>query len=813
MIRKVNRSVLPSLLSGAVCAFGFSMAATAFAQEREKGDYLEELVVTAQKREQSGQNVPISLQIIDKKLIEDLAADDIGDMAQFIPGLEIDSKSPTQPTYQIRGIQTSNFGVGTDSAVGVYVDGVYSARSGSALLAFTDIARIEVLKGPQGTLFGRNAAAGAVSVITNQPEFEQDGFLTLRAGNFGKLRVEGMANLPLSDSLAVRFNAVKNERDGLFTDAATGEKWSRQDNWALRTAFKWLVTPDTEATLSWIHDKVDQDARPAIGVVNVPASPDLPTFPADQAQYLDPLTAPVYNDALNNREARDLDELTLTVNHELSDSTTLTSITSWREFETVNREDEDGTNRRDLYFDTENYEENESFYQEFRLLGSSDTLQWVAGLSYYDESAYQENNTFGYSDSFNTTLGNIGFGTPFADVEYGLLVPFGINATLFGHGISEAFINQGDYKAYSIFGDLIWSVNDQVNLTFGGRFTKDEKRFSWLNGPRIAPTFDATLQALESAGVLSLAGISASDLQFDLVFDLTAVSGIPCDNGAVVQEGVTCALEDDWNDFSPRLVVDYQLNDTVMAYASYAKGYKAGGYNSVEIASRFEPESVDNMELGVKSIFPDLAMLLNASLFHYVYNDKQSVRLVSQVDGSLVPQYIVTTSDDEAWGVDFEGRIEAAPGLSFFSNVQYIDATYKNLLTRDGENLSGQPTGEPKWSLALGGRFETELDWGYLSLQAIHSYRSETRLNSTSVQQGTGGRTSAFDVGAAQNRTDLKLSWASLSDRYEVGFFVNNLFDKQYVLGVNNITANTMGTPFVNISDPRFWGAEVRVNF
>ncbi len=147
----------------------------------------------------------------------------MGDLNGFVPGLVVSSDSPTQPKYQIRGVQTSDFGVGTDSAVGVYVDGVYSARSGSSLLAFNDIERIEVLKGPQGTLFGRNSAAGAVSIVTRQPADEFDGLVNLRLGENNKRRIDGMVNVPLGDTVALRVNGVWNQSDGWVQDAATGK--------------------------------------------------------------------------------------------------------------------------------------------------------------------------------------------------------------------------------------------------------------------------------------------------------------------------------------------------------------------------------------------------------------------------------------------------------------------------------------------------------------------------------------------------------------------------------------------------------------
>jgi iron complex outermembrane recepter protein len=373
---------------------------------------LEVVVVTAQRREQALQDVPIAIQVVNTDLLNDVAAEDMSDLNGFVPGLVVSGDSPTQPKYQIRGVQTSDFGVGTDSAVGVYVDGVYSARSGSSLLAFNDIERIEVLKGPQGTLFGRNSAAGAVSIVTRQPVHEFDGLVKVRLGENNKRRIDGMVNVPVSDTVALRVNGVWNQSDGWVQDAATGKYLWPEDNWAMRAALKWDITDETSATLTWDHDQIDQLARPAIGLVALGPSDTSAPFPPDPATYLDPLKAPVYNDVIGNEESRKLDAATLFIDHAFSWSD-LRSTTAWRTFETVNREDEDGTNRIPLYFDTANIEDNTSFYQEFKLSGQSDAIDWVAGVSYYSEDAKQASDTHAFTDSIDTVLRNLGLaGTP-----------------------------------------------------------------------------------------------------------------------------------------------------------------------------------------------------------------------------------------------------------------------------------------------------------------------------------------------------------------------------------------------------------------
>jgi iron complex outermembrane recepter protein len=771
---------------------------------------LEEVVVSAQRRDQMLQEVPITIQVVGNELLDDIAAEDLGDLNGFVPGLVVASDSPTQPHIAIRGISTVDFGVGTDSAVGVYVDGVYSARSGSSLLAFNDIERIEVLKGPQGTLFGRNAAAGAVSIITRKPVDEFDAFLRLRLGEYDKTRLDGMVNVPLADNLALRVNGVWTQGDGWVKDAATGKNIWPEDNWATRATLKWDLTEATSATLSWDHDEIDQFARPAIGLVALADGQERAPYPADPATYLDPLTAKVYNDVDDNEESRKLDGLTLFIDHAFGWAD-FRSTTAWRTFDTVNREDEDGTNRIALYFDTANVESNGNWYQEFRLSGQTGDFDWVGGVSYYAEDAKQISDTHAYTDSIDTVLLNLDIaGTPDGTLfgyTSDVLAANRIPLTLRGLGWREAMFNEGNFNATAVFGDVIWHATDRLNVTFGLRYTHDEKTFSWFNGPREAPELDATIAALQEGGFFESFPIPPEAYQFDIVFDLSQLG----------LEGKKVTRDDSWDDVSPRLIVDYEIADNVMVFGSLAKGYKAGGYNSVEVGSQFDNEDVWNLEAGVKSLFADLGVIVNASVFYYEYLDKQAISLVTGVNGSGIPQYVVDSSDEEAYGLEADLRWQPLDALTFTANLAWIDATYKKKFVGDGEyrrDLSGEPTGEPYFSAAIGASYVWSLSqYGLLDASLMHAYRGESRCNADSQFQGTCRVSPNFDVGEATNRTDLRLAWSSAGDRWGVAAYLTNAFDERYVTGVNNLTTNTFGTPFASISDPRMWGLEFRYTY
>ena len=215
---------------GAIASAIAALVAVVSTQALAQG--LEEVIVTAQKREQGLQDVPISVQAFDSQRIDNLNAQDIGDLGIFTPNVEI-GLGPNQPKYKIRGIGTDDFGIGSDPAVGVYVDGVYIGRSGGSKTAFNDIQRVEILNGPQGTLFGRNAAAGAIQYITNKPVDGYEGWARATVGNYDRYQLEGVYNMPLAQNVYWRTGLLWNERDGFVDNKFNGDELAGEDNWSI----------------------------------------------------------------------------------------------------------------------------------------------------------------------------------------------------------------------------------------------------------------------------------------------------------------------------------------------------------------------------------------------------------------------------------------------------------------------------------------------------------------------------------------------------------------------------------------------------
>lgn len=387
----------------------------------------------------------------------------------------------------------------------------------------------------------------------------------------------------------------------------------------------------------------------------------------------------------------------------------------------------------------------------------------------------------------------------YVDQQLGAL---GIPIRLLGHRWNETFSNTLQTKAYAAFGDVIWHATDKLNVTVGLRYTRDEKKFSWLNTPRYAPTLDASLDQLQAIGFFGLAGIPRELFVFDVAF---------IDPPALANKGVLRRTSNSWTDLSPRFVVDYHFNDNTMVFASLAKGYKAGGFNSLQIGSSFENEDVWNFETGIKKSFPDQRLQVNASAFYYVYDNRQAVTLDSSTD---IPRFVIDTSDLEAYGLDFDMRWQATDNFGLDFNASFIDSTYKNYVTSDGLDASGDPTGLPYWSAAGGAHYTVNLaEHGDLRFSLRHSYRGKVRCSEESRAQNRCGISPALDLGEAQNRTDLRIGWTSPQGRWGLAAYGNNLFDNQYINSLGTYGKNVLGTVGARVSEPRMYGVEFSAKY
>ncbi|MBV8500444.1 MAG: TonB-dependent receptor [Paucibacter sp.] len=811
-------------------ALAAALAAASAAQAQDVQN-LGVVQVTGQSRVQQLQEVPITMSVVGADTIKSVGATNIAGLDGLMPGLTVDGTQATQPQFTIRGLGSGDFGIGTDAPVGIYMNGVYAGKTGGALLNFNDVKRIELLKGPQGTLFGRNAAAGAISIITNEPSAQNEASVMARLGNQGQYHGEFLVNQPLNDSTSVRFTGVREHKDGWQKNLYDGSMYGGDNAWGTRAAVKWNGG-DTTALLTWEHENINQKPRSFLALPTDAKLQGKP-FPEDPSTWRNPLTATLDDNYANQLEARKFDGVTLRVTHDV-EFATLTSTTAYRKFTAQNVQDNDGNSVYKTTLSTGNFEKSRSWQQEFRLNGSTDIIDWVAGASGYYEDASQQTALYSNTSTVDTVVGNASGGllTPFA-ITNQLTQLFGIpNIDVLHDTWTESIYNTGKYKSAAVFGDVIWKLSSSTNLTGGIRFTHDSKSFTWYNPQRIATSLDAKLAGLAQGGFFTT--VNAQQALIAASQGLTNAQL----QGALVGAGLSPKLGDDlyyvmssninfnapqatnqvlgnsaaWNNTSPRLVIDHKIDKDTMLFASVTRGYQAGGFNAIykEGISTFSPETITNYEAGVKGSVKSAGLFYTASLFSYNFNNLQSIGTTTGSNGILT--YIVQVSDQKATGADLEGYWQLSPNWRLNAATELIDQTYKHYNFQPSPtvsiNMAGQPVGTPRTTATMGLNYSAAMLGGLGSATLNWAYSGPQRCNSESIAKYSCGPLPTFSVGDATSRFDLRLGWDSPDKKWGVAGIVNNLTDKQYV-GYVSSTGSAVGSRTANVTAPRSLALEV----
>ncbi|ARN73103.1 TonB-dependent receptor [Oceanicoccus sagamiensis] len=419
-----------SLLALAVVGAPVSLSAN----EKESA-LLEEIVVTAQKRSESLQDVPIALSAFTGDFIKEAKLTDVKQLVAFTPGLSGNSTDSFLDTISVRGVSTNSFGIGGDSSIGIYKDGVYYGRNGAAVTSFFDVERVEVLKGPQGLLFGRNAASGAVHTITEKPNLEDvEGYVRLGAGESGRQQAEFAYNQPLGDSWAMRIAGSHSEQDGFVKNLYNGDDLGEHDRDAVRLSIKnqgdW-----GDVTLTAEHEE-----RKQYGSIYIGQDANGNSFTGDDR------TANL--DFQGKDDAR-VTGVTLTANIDLNEEMTLTSITGYSKHDWVYQEDWDGTPVGLAGYLQE--QSGEYYSQEVRLnVDTSEDLKWYVGASAYEEDVTAE-------------LSNeVGDATPYFGVPY-------------YNGLLETNDTDGEYNGWAVYADMTYQITEKLDVSVGARYTYDEK--------------------------------------------------------------------------------------------------------------------------------------------------------------------------------------------------------------------------------------------------------------------------------------------------------------------------------------------------
>ena len=810
-MKKIQQTMIARSLTLAFAGTAVITSVSAIA-----ADDIQTVVVTAQSRIQTERDVPITMSVISMDQINTLGANNLAELNGYIPGLVVDDSEPTQPSFSLRGLGPSDFGIGTDAPVGIYVDGVYTGKTGGALMNFNDIQRIEVLKGPQGTLFGRNSAAGALSIVTNEPSRDREMAARVLLGKFGRQDGDVMFNTPINETTALRFTAVRSGSDGWVKNTFDGKDYFGKDDWGTRLALKWSPSAQTKVIFSWEHEELDQTGRGTFGLIRVPSGtrPPFPPSPAG-SPFVDPRDRNIDIDA-PNWETRTFDGATLRIETPLA-GMTFQSLTAYRTFKSENITDNDGTSNFRTYLSTVDVKDESSFQQEFKLSAKSDAFDWVAGLSYYDADAKQTLGGDGTLAALDTFFVNspgiqaaVGAGfLPAADLFNTFIQGSGFPPGAFDRSLWHERIFFGvKTQSVSAFTDVIWHMTPSTNLTGGLRFTRDKKKVTWLSPAAYSDGTAADAVVLGTGNFIAtnVLGFTTTNILF----------GGPA-TVAATQVGTTHS----WTDWSPRLVLDHKLSKDTMLFTSLSRGYQAGGYNfsvpnpTDSAAGRFEPEKMTNFEAGFKTYLRDIKLSLNASFFAYKFKNLQEISLIPAPPAP--PSYGVVVSDQEAKGIDFDARWKVSQTVTLFGAGEYIDmkftkGSFSHPLTGAVISLNGQPTGTPHWTLMGGATVKWPAFGGFAETTLQATYTGETRCNVQHLVEYACMPGVSFDPGQAKTKVDLKLAWENQSHRYGVALLVNNLLDKQYLeYGGGGQTAFTLGTPYANhLNPPRFVGVEFK---
>jgi len=600
-----------------VCGAAALIASQASAQT-EDAAVLEEVVVTAQKREQNVQDVPIAIDALSRDSILAQRVTGPDDLVKLLPNLSLKTASAVNSGFAIRGVGTNNFHLTAAQAVGLYFDEVSQVTPFTSQLGLFDMERIEVLRGPQNTLFGRNTTGGAVNFITRRPNPEDgtNGYINLNAGNFGRLDGEGAVGFALGEDFAMRAAVQIQNRDGVFTDVDSGDKIGSTDRKSARLGFGWTPSEDTNAWLSLHYGKSDPERVPrkATGrflADNVTLCPNnttgAPQFDGASDCFARNKTGVPYNpsldgwrnahDAANNTAMVELTGALLRFEHDFG-AFSLASLTGYDNVEQHLADESGGLSY--IQFQALQQGDYQTFSQELRLTSNSEgKVQWIAGVFYSHEN-----------DHFATTARNNAVGPPTLSV------------------VPTAILNQqGDVA--SAYGQIDVAFTEKLNLNFGLRYTSDKKE-----GQTTVVTMFDTDTGLATGTRLP------EDFLYGRDFVLAHEDDFPnaCAPGVTPCSGPWKNVEQDYSKTAGKIGLDYHFGDNTMGYVSYSTGFKAGAFDTRAQAVLLgtgdlpvKPEELASYEVGFKGEFLDRRMKLNVTAFYYDWQDLQTFATIPGV--------------------------------------------------------------------------------------------------------------------------------------------------------------------------------------
>ncbi|MDC1116343.1 TonB-dependent receptor [Luminiphilus sp.] len=799
----MNATSLRTSLCLAIAAIA---AGTAVAQEPASSStarLMEEIVVNARGVEEGLQDAPIAVSAFTGETLDYRGVDSLNQIERFVPSLTLQNNpsfggASNSAAIYLRGVGQKEFLPTTEPGVGLYVDGVYVARSVGAILDIIDIERLEVLRGPQGTLFGRNTIGGAISIATRKPEpgGEFGGSLSAAAGTDSLLHLRGTVHIPVSDSFAIRGSLASMTQDG-YVERADGIDLGDDDTFTGRVSFAFqpndsfsaLITADMTrdrengpaleligidfTDLSQLQGVVLAPPPPMAFIHNVttaalgPGQPCAATDPAGNGLTSNPASANCYDARYIGADGKDegtapaysetdVFGLSATLDFNLSDTLAIKSITAYRELDSDFARDGDHSPHRISQF--EDTLDQEQFTQELQLIGTHDRLDWILGAYYFSEDGNNVN-------TLDFTVSNFRSGGQF------------------------------DNTAWAAFAQATYDVTDKLHLTLGGRYTDEDKSF----------TPDQIIYNNYYAGFSNLVPPGNPLAALDAPFLQAGSRILP-----LLEKEISIS------EFTPMANLAFDLSDRTMIYLTYSEGFKSGGFTQrvfppvvagftappgtpdIDLIPTYEPEFVEVIEAGIKLDLLDGRLRINGAVFQTDYEELQV-----QVFNSVAP---VTRNIGEASieGVELELSASPADGWFIEGSLSMLNAEYDNIDTANTLILKSNDFERvPETMASVGVSKEFLLaSSGSVMLRADWSYRSETYNDAYNTPLL---ETDSYSL------IDASVRWTNQQGDWSVILSGRNLSDEQYLV------TGVYGTAFQSFEGVyergRQWRAEIRKTF
>ncbi|MDZ7627905.1 MAG: TonB-dependent receptor [Parvularculaceae bacterium] len=798
-------------------AFVLTAPAAALAQDQADAQGRDEIVVTAQFREQNILEVPLAVTAYDQEFLDRARINGFAELSAFVPGFVVQEQSVNNPGFVLRGITSDDGAATIEPRVSVFQNGISIARPRGSAVPLYDLERVEVLKGPQGTLFGRSAQIGAVHVITRRPDYEFGGLFGAEFGNFDQQRYDAALNIPLiEDKLALRFAGQYERRNG-FIDNPLERDLNGADTLSLRGSLRF---EPTEAVRLDIIGHYTRDEPPGTSFKSgvIPALGGS-TDPNDFA------TLSTFGGFLGGAPLgveRDLHDVTAILDIKISDALSITSTTGYRSFDSLEVFDPDGSAFNIFAFAEDANSRQISSDIRFNYDNDGRFTGFFGGGVFFEEGEQRVPLGFGVGETA-ALFGSLAAVGPMVDgrAPFGGSVPLAgaflsgnpavLNATLGFAGIpvgvfqEETFANASDNVSFDAFAEISYEVTDRLTFTAGGRFTYDDKESLF-------------------EGVISQPNPLTP-------FIVGAPALLVGNSGGFISSDDQAGLDSTFSGFAWRAVLNYEIADGKFVYFNHSRGRRP---QVIEDAFATTPagaavgqfnvipaETVSSYEIGAKGAFFDDRLTIETAGYLYNYTNFQTT---VRIDGGPgVPPTFPTVNGGSADALGAELGLSARPveGLDLFLTYGYNRARFDETDADGNPQLFGgnQFRLAPDHSLSAGFNYEKQTSVGAFFLTPSFTWRSRVFF-----ENENDGAIAVFDPvtlatvftvpAVAQEAYGLFNVRAGLriDDRFEVYGYAENLLDKEYIIDAGN-TGGGFGIPTFIAGAPRFWGGGFRVTF